>query len=103
MAAAEACLAPRTDAGVRLRLASGGLDPTALLFGEDASRALVTCRPEDLPRLLEAAGRAAVPATVVGKVTPGRFTVEVDGKTLMDLAVSGIREVWSRGLDPVVG
>ena len=103
LAAAEGCLAPRSDSGVRLRLASGGLEPAALLFGEDASRALVTCGPGDLPRLLEAAGRASVPAAVVGRVTPGRFTVEVDGKTLVDLSVSRIREIWSRGLDSVVG
>jgi len=39
----------------------------------------------------------------VGRVTPGRLTVEVDGKTLVDLAVSRIREVWHGGLDPVAG
>jgi phosphoribosylformylglycinamidine synthase len=103
VAAAECCLGRRRDLGAELELPGGGLPLPALLFGEDASRALVTAEEASVPEVLERAGAWGVPARVAGRVGGPSLRVRVDGRTVLDLALSRIRSVWERGLDAVVG
>jgi phosphoribosylformylglycinamidine synthase len=57
----------RSGVGARVALPIGA-DPLWELFGESTSRALITCRPEELDRLLDAAGEIGVPAQHLGSM-----------------------------------
>ena len=103
VAAAECCLAPMGGHGVRLELSSGGLSNLALLFGEDASRAVVTCATASLDRLLDACSKAGVPAAVIGEVGGHAVRVQVDGAVVADVPLPALRRAWEDGLNPVVG
>ena len=103
VAVAECCIAPRSSRGVTLDLKGDGLDADALLFGEDASRVIVTCSPGNVTAVCDAAVHAGIRATVLGKVGGDTLDLNLDGKPCVNLAVSEIRTVWENGLKAVVG
>jgi len=103
VAVAECCIAPRSSRGVTLDLKGDGLDADALLFGEDASRVIVTCSRGNDKAVRDAAVHAGIRATVLGKVGGDRLDLNLDGKPCINLAVSEIRTVWENGLKTVVG
>jgi phosphoribosylformylglycinamidine synthase len=92
VALAEACFGDPYAAGplgaeVALPGAAGA-SPEALLYGEDAARAVLSCRPGELPRLLELAEAHGVPARAIG-------VVHQDGAVLaIRLEGSGFRAEW---------
>jgi phosphoribosylformylglycinamidine synthase len=67
----------------------------ATLFGESASRIVVSTTSERLSLLLAAAAAANVPAAVIGRTGGDRIQVAVDGRMEIDSAVSSAEEVWS--------
>jgi phosphoribosylformylglycinamidine synthase len=71
----------------------------ALLFGESASRMLVSLRRRSLGRMRDLARRDDVPFTVLGEVR-GKSLVIAD---LIDLAVEPVRERWRRALERRLG
>jgi phosphoribosylformylglycinamidine synthase len=72
-----------------------GLDATALLFGEDGARAVVSCRPEALDRLEALAARLRVPAFVAGEVgaAGGRLSIRV-GTTPLEWDTAALRRIY---------
>ncbi len=101
--AAECGLAPRRTLGAHLELESAGLDAAALLFGEDASRALVTCASIHQEGLLAAARQAGIQAKAVGAAGGDRLRISVDGQPSVDVPMAEIRDAWENGLGSVVG
>ena len=100
---AECGLANGSTLGADLSLATRGLSPLALLFGEDASRAVVTAPRGGEQRVLEASARLGVPAAVIGAVQGERLVVRLDGDPAVDLSMAQLRAAWDNGLRPVVG
>ncbi|MGA9750224.1 MAG: phosphoribosylformylglycinamidine synthase subunit PurL [Acidobacteriota bacterium] len=100
---AECGLASVSTLGADLSLATRGLSPLALLFGEDASRAVVTAPRGGEQRVLETAARLGVPAAVIGTVQRERLVVRLDGDPAVDLSMAQLRAAWENGLRPVVG
>ncbi len=76
-------------AEVDLRGHAPGLSDEALLFGEDGARAVVSCRPGDLPALTALAAELEVPAHPVGTVG------EADGE--LAAATETARYAWPVG------
>jgi len=85
-------------------LASGivhGVDPAspiglvAALFGETASRAVVSVRRDDRAMLLQMAADAGVPAQLIGKTGGSRLMIRCGGKTVIDTAVADAERIWS--------
>ncbi|MFQ5513405.1 MAG: phosphoribosylformylglycinamidine synthase subunit PurL [Myxococcota bacterium] len=80
--------------GLRVRLESSGLRRDALLFGESASRAVLSLAPEKLEALLALAQRHGVPACDIG-VTGGR-RIRIDPG--VDVALAEAQHLWERSL-----
>src|SRR5205085_2315632 len=59
---------------------NSSLDDAAALFGESASRAIVSVAPDDLTAVLERAAAAGVPAAVIGQTGGNRLRMAVDGR-----------------------
>ena len=76
----ECCLGrPRTRErfGATVRLADP-LPATALLFGEDHGRIVISCAPGDLPGVLQTASRFGVPAAQIGTVGRQNAPLEIE-------------------------
>jgi phosphoribosylformylglycinamidine synthase len=103
VALAECCMAG-TDAmgtGRPLRGAvvdlPGGLREDALLFGESASRVVLTLRQADLPALEAVVGSLPgrrPPVRVIGRVEGARLRVQSGGATLLDRPVDLLHRMW---------
>ncbi|HSA91688.1 MAG TPA: phosphoribosylformylglycinamidine synthase subunit PurL [Terriglobales bacterium] len=87
------------EIGARLELVSGGLPAEVLLFGEDASRVLVSCDEKNVRRIQETGLRYGVAADAVGRTLPDKLEILVDGKPVVSAAVSELKQAWAQALE----
>jgi phosphoribosylformylglycinamidine synthase len=102
VALAECCF--DAPAGVAVDVAEAEEAETAwqliaTLFGESASRVVVSVAPEALAGFLERAGASKVPAVSIGRVGGERLTVAVSGKVEIDEAVSELAAIWDTAIE----
>jgi phosphoribosylformylglycinamidine synthase len=77
--------------------AAGDVETT--LFGESASRAIVSAAPGDLDRLLNLAASAGVPARVIGQTGGSRISIRIDGEAGVDVALADAEQQWATALE----
>ena len=70
----------------------------ATLFGESASRAVVSVAAGDRSALLQMAAEAGVPAKLIGKTGGARIVVRVDGRVAIDVARDEAERMWSTAI-----
>ena len=102
-----------SDGGVAVTLAecafdTGGIglavdlplvaDATATLFGESASRAIVSVNGANLQALLQLAAELGVPARSIGRTGGSRITMTVGGHPSIDCSVAEAEQVWAHAL-----
>ena len=71
----------------------------AALFGESASRVVVSVVPEHVTAVLRHAAAANVPARVVGQTGGSRLRIAVAGDIVIDQSVDEAERVWSTAID----
>ena len=98
---AECCF----DAGLGVEVtvpavasAAEGFTDVQTLFGESASRAIVSASPAHAQDVLGRATREGVPARVVGRVGGSRIRLSVDGRVAVDLAVADAESAWASAI-----
>jgi phosphoribosylformylglycinamidine synthase len=75
--------------GVGCTLADPGAPRHGVLFGEDQGRYVVTCKPSDAKRMIDAADEMGVPAKTIG--TTGGSDIGISGAG--SIAISALREL----------
>jgi phosphoribosylformylglycinamidine (FGAM) synthase-like enzyme len=75
------------------------LNVAAALFGESASRAVISVVPDNVTTVLERAAAANVPVRVIGQTGGNRLRIAVGGHIVIDLAVDEAEHVWSTALE----
>ena len=85
--------------GAEVNLGSGGLVPEFVLFGEDASRILISCDPASVARIKEVAIKYALSAEQIGSTVPDNLEIQVDGRLAAAVAVSELKRVWANALE----
>jgi phosphoribosylformylglycinamidine synthase len=75
------------------------VNQAAALFGESASRVIVSTRADDASRVLERAEAAGVRATVIGRTGGNRLRIAVAGQAAIDVAVDDAERAWSSALE----
>ena len=85
--------------GARVNVASSGLPAEFALFGEDASRIVVSCDPAQLSRIKEVAGKHGVAADVIGETIPDRLEVSLDGTEVISAVISELNEVYESAME----
>jgi phosphoribosylformylglycinamidine synthase len=68
------------------------------LFGESASRVVVSLRPEHVTQVLQHAAAAAVPARILGETGGNRLRIAVNGQTVIDVAQADAESAWSSAI-----
>jgi phosphoribosylformylglycinamidine synthase II len=71
----------------------------AALFGESASRVVVSVVPEHVTTVLRHAAAARVPARVIGQTGGSRLRIAVAGEIVIDQSVDEAERVWSTAID----
>jgi len=85
--------------GLNVRLPEQKLPFEFLLFGEDASRVVISCDPISLPRIQQIAQEYGVFADVVGETGSDRVEIAVDGNAVISASVAELREAYEGALE----
>jgi phosphoribosylformylglycinamidine synthase II len=71
---------------------------SATLFGESASRAIVSVRPEQVARVKALAAELGVPASTIGRTGGSRLSIGVSGSMAIDVSVEEAEQTWAGAL-----
>jgi phosphoribosylformylglycinamidine (FGAM) synthase-like enzyme len=88
-----------TGVGLRVEVASNGLPAEFALFGEDASRVVLSCDPNRLSGIKEIAGKYGLSADVLGQTVPGQVEIKLDGRVVVSASVAELREGYESSLE----
>jgi phosphoribosylformylglycinamidine synthase len=75
------------------------INQAAALFGESASRVLVSVTSDDVTTVLQRAAASGVPARVVGLTGGNLIRIAVAGRIAMDMTVDEAERTWASGLE----
>ncbi|MFI5114430.1 MAG: AIR synthase related protein, partial [Terriglobales bacterium] len=85
--------------GCSVRMPDRELPPEFLLFGEDASRVVLSCDPIHLPRIQQVAADYGLPADVLGETGGDRVEISIGGNVAISAAVFELREAYEGALE----
>jgi phosphoribosylformylglycinamidine synthase subunit PurL len=85
--------------GARVNLASNGLPAEFVLFGEDASRIVLSCVPEKVGRIQQMSEKYGVVADVLGETIPERLEISLDGRVVLSATVSDLNGAFESALE----
>ncbi|MFZ0296085.1 MAG: phosphoribosylformylglycinamidine synthase subunit PurL [Candidatus Sulfotelmatobacter sp.] len=85
--------------GARVNLMSNGLPPEFVLFGEDASRILLSCDPGKVSRIQQIAEKHGIAADVIGETIPERLEISLDGSEILSVTVPELSATYEGGLE----
>src|SRR4051794_8012315 len=85
--------------GMNVDLTSLGLPPEFVLFGEDASRVVISCDRENFSRIQQVALKYGISAELIGETAPERIEIKLDGRVVVSATVSELREVYESALE----
>jgi phosphoribosylformylglycinamidine synthase II len=77
------------------------VNAAAALFGESASRVVVSAAPDNVTEVLQCSAAVGVPARVIGETGGNRLRIAVAGAVLVDLPVEEAEGVWSTAIEQV--
>ncbi len=97
VALVEAALPGGVGLSVRLPEQQAALE--FLLFGEDASRIVLSCDPIHLPRIQQVAEEYGVLADVLGETGSDRVEIAVDNEFVISASVAELREAYEGALE----
>jgi len=87
------------DIGAAVNLTSNGLPLAAVLFGEDASRIVISCDEKNTKTIQNTALEYGVAADLLGHTATEQFSITVDGQPVVTAKVSELKAIWESALD----
>jgi phosphoribosylformylglycinamidine synthase len=84
--------------GAEIDLSSNGLFFEGVMFGETASRVLISCDQKNTENIKQIAVRWGVRADRIGRTVPEKLVIRVDGRQAVSANVSEFRQVWDTAL-----
>jgi phosphoribosylformylglycinamidine synthase len=79
--------------------AADDLEAVATLFGESASRVVVSVSTSDVGELLALASRERIPATRLGLVGGSAIRIAIDGMAVIDMPVQEAEHIWATAIE----
>ena len=99
LATALAKMAFTSAIGCNVDLPSNELAPEFVLFGEDASRIVISCDPAKLAGIKQIAAKHSVAADVLGETVIGTIEIKVDGRTAVSAKIAELRDAYENALE----
>jgi phosphoribosylformylglycinamidine synthase II len=85
--------------GARVSVASNGLPAEFALFGEDASRIVLSCDPCNVERIQQMAEKYGIAADILGETIPEQLEISLDGQVVVSAPVSGLSAAYESALE----
>jgi phosphoribosylformylglycinamidine synthase subunit PurL len=85
--------------GCSIDLKAEGLAPEFVLFGEDASRIVISCDPANVARIKEVAEKHGIFADLLGETVPERIEIKLDGRAVVSAQVSELNDNYESALE----
>ncbi|MGD0793707.1 MAG: AIR synthase-related protein, partial [Terriglobales bacterium] len=85
--------------GLSVRLPRQQVALEFLLFGEDASRVVLSCDPRHLPRIQQVAEEYGVFADVLGETGSDRVEITLDDQPVISASIAELREAYEGALE----
>ena len=77
----------------------GGVNTAAALFGESASRVIVSAASDEVTEVLTRASAARVPARVIGQTGGNLLRIAVGGHVRIEVSIDDAERAWSDALE----
>jgi phosphoribosylformylglycinamidine synthase len=84
--------------GAEVELNPNGIFTEGVLFGESASRVVITCDQKKANDIKQSALKWGVRADRIGRTVPEKLVIHVDGRQAVSANVSELRRVWDGAL-----
>jgi phosphoribosylformylglycinamidine synthase subunit PurL len=85
--------------GAKVDLNAQGLPHEFVLFGEDASRVVLSCDPGSVARIKLVAEKYGLSLDVIGETIPEKLEISLDGQVVVSASVSELSEVYENALE----
>jgi phosphoribosylformylglycinamidine synthase II len=85
--------------GAKVDLPAHELPAEFVLFGEDASRVVVSCDRSNLSGIQQVAVKYGISADVIGETVPERLEIKLDGQVVVSAPVSELRNSYENALE----
>ena len=85
--------------GINVELASNGLPVEFVLFGEDASRVVISCDPKQVSGIKQVAEKYGLLTETIGQTASEVVEIKVDGKVVVSAKVSELRAGYESALE----
>jgi phosphoribosylformylglycinamidine synthase II len=85
--------------GCTVSVSSQGVASEFVLFGEDASRIVISCDPANAARIKEVAAKHGISADVLGETVSGKIEIKVDDQIVVSAKVAELRDEFEGALE----
>jgi phosphoribosylformylglycinamidine synthase II len=85
--------------GIKVDMATHGLPSEFVLFGEDASRIVISCDPSRLTGIQQIAVKYGVSSEEIGETIPEKFEIKLDGRVVVSASVGELRKDFEGALE----
>jgi phosphoribosylformylglycinamidine (FGAM) synthase-like enzyme len=82
-----------------VNLTSAGLPPEFVLFGEDASRVVISCDRSKLGGIQQVAEKYRLSAEEIGETVSEQVEIKLDGRVAVSAPVSELRDSFEGALE----
>jgi phosphoribosylformylglycinamidine synthase len=85
--------------GFKVDIKSAELPAEFVLFGEDASRVVISCDQANLSRIQQLAVKYGLTAEPLGETVSGQVAIQIDGRIVVSAAVRELRDAYEGALE----
>jgi phosphoribosylformylglycinamidine synthase len=88
--------------GARVNLISNELPAEFVLFGEDASRIVLSCDPANVSRIQQIAESYGIMSEVIGETTSGNLEIGIDDSTAVSATIADLNRAYESALESIL-
>jgi len=85
--------------GMKVALNSQGLPAEFVLFGEDASRVVISCDRGNLSGIQKVAVKYGLSSAIIGETVPEQVEIKLDGRVVVSATVPELRDEYESALE----
>jgi Iap family predicted aminopeptidase len=80
-------------------VAPQGLPPEFVLFGEDASRIVISCDHSNLSGIQQIGVKYGLSSDIIGETVSEKMEIELDGRVVVSASLAELRDAYENALE----
>ncbi|HEY1462815.1 MAG TPA: phosphoribosylformylglycinamidine synthase II, partial [Terriglobales bacterium] len=89
----------REDVGIKADISSNSLPAETVLFGEEATRIVISCIQENVQRIKQITVKYGISLETIGETVAGQVEVNLDGRNVISASVNELNEAYEGALE----